>query len=179
MKSSSQQTAEQTVPASSSGLGTFGGVFTPSILTILGVIMYLRLGWVVGNVGLLGTLIIVTLATSIPLYFAQALSVALYTIGFAESVVSSFGNLNQLYVALITTIAVAVLALTSAKLAIKAQYFIMVAIALSLVSLIIWRSQRSDSFDSYWYSSCRGHGICGLHGLAHFISQSCRCFHPH
>ena len=29
--------------------GTFGGVFTPSVLTILGVIMYLRLGVVVGN----------------------------------------------------------------------------------------------------------------------------------
>ena len=39
--------------------GTFGGVFTPSILTILGVVMYLRMGWVVGNVGLGGTLLIV------------------------------------------------------------------------------------------------------------------------
>lgn len=47
------------------GLGTFSGVYTPSILTILGVIMYLRFGWVVGNVGLLGTLMIVTLSTSI------------------------------------------------------------------------------------------------------------------
>ena len=36
----------------SSKFGTFGGVFTPSILTILGVIMYLRLPWVVGNSGL-------------------------------------------------------------------------------------------------------------------------------
>lgn len=83
--------------------------------------MYLRFGWVVGNVGLLGTLIIVTLSTSItflaylsiasvstntpvgaggayymisrslgpeigavgiPLYLAQAFSVALYIIGF-------------------------------------------------------------------------------------------------
>lgn len=35
------------------GLSTFGGVFTPSILTILGVIMYLRFGWVVGNGGLM------------------------------------------------------------------------------------------------------------------------------
>ncbi len=35
-----------------SKFGTFGGVFTPSILTILGVIMYLRLPWVVGNGGL-------------------------------------------------------------------------------------------------------------------------------
>ena len=42
--------------------GTFAGVFTPSILTILGVIMYMRLGWVVGNAGLLGTLVIIILA---------------------------------------------------------------------------------------------------------------------
>ena len=28
--------------------GTLAGVFTPTLLTILGVIMYLRLGWVVG-----------------------------------------------------------------------------------------------------------------------------------
>lgn len=34
--------------------GTFGGVFTPTLLTILGVIMYLRVGWVVGNAGLVG-----------------------------------------------------------------------------------------------------------------------------
>ncbi|HEY9668871.1 MAG TPA: amino acid permease, partial [Coleofasciculaceae cyanobacterium] len=170
------QSTSQTIPAKSSGLGTFGGVYTPSILTILGVIMYLRFGWVVGNVGLLGTLIIVTLATSItfltslsisaiatdrvvrvggayymisrslgietggavgiPLYFAQAFSVALYTIGFAESIVETFSNLNQLYVALITTIAVAILALTSANIAIRAQYIIMAAIALSLLSLL-------------------------------------------
>ena len=29
--------------------GTFLGVFTPSVLTILGLIMYLRFGWVVGK----------------------------------------------------------------------------------------------------------------------------------
>jgi len=42
--------------------GTFEGVFTPSILTILGVIMYMRLGWVVGNAGLIGAIIIIVLA---------------------------------------------------------------------------------------------------------------------
>jgi len=42
--------------------GTFAGVFTPSILTILGVIMYLRLGWVVGNAGLWGTIGIIVVA---------------------------------------------------------------------------------------------------------------------
>lgn len=42
--------------------GTFKGVFTPSILTILGVIMYLRFGWVVGHAGLLGSMAVVLLA---------------------------------------------------------------------------------------------------------------------
>lgn len=45
--------------------GTFGGVFTPSILTILGVIMYLRLPWVVGNAGLLGGWLIMAVAVGI------------------------------------------------------------------------------------------------------------------
>lgn len=160
----------------SGGLSTFGGVFTPSILTILGVIMYLRFGWVVGNVGLFGTLAIVTLSTGItfltglsiasiatdqrvrtggayymisrslgieaggavgiPLYLAQALSVALYTIGFAESVVNVFPALDEKLIALITTAAVTVLALKSARAAIKAQYVIMGAIGLSLLSLV-------------------------------------------
>ena len=191
MKSSSDPNSIPTVAnkaAQATGLGTFGGVFTPSILTILGVIMYLRFGWVVGNAGLIGTLIIVTISTAITfltalsvcaiatdkvvraggayymisrslgietggavgisLYFAQAVSVALYTIGFAESLVSAdiniFGlsvnfqdwGLNQTYVALIVTILVGILAITSAELAIKAQYFIMAAIAISLLAFI-------------------------------------------
>jgi amino acid transporter len=41
---------------------TFGGVFTPDVLTILGVIMYLRLGWVVGNAGFIGAVAIILLA---------------------------------------------------------------------------------------------------------------------
>jgi amino acid transporter len=54
--------------------GTFKGVYVPSILTILGVIMYLRLGWVLGTVGLPKTLLIVTMATGIT--FLTALSLA-------------------------------------------------------------------------------------------------------
>lgn len=45
--------------------GTFLGVYTPSILTILGLIMYLRFGWVLGNLGLPLTIFIVILASSI------------------------------------------------------------------------------------------------------------------
>ncbi|MDH5371812.1 MAG: hypothetical protein OEX97_02595, partial [Acidimicrobiia bacterium] len=55
-------------------LGTFIGVFTPSILTILGVILFLRVGWVVGNVGLLGAIAIVVIANAVT--FATALSVS-------------------------------------------------------------------------------------------------------
>lgn len=55
-------------------LGAFLGVFTPTILTILGVIMYMRFGWVVGNAGLLGTLAIVVLANTITLATALSLS---------------------------------------------------------------------------------------------------------
>ncbi|NJN62782.1 MAG: hypothetical protein HC795_15810, partial [Coleofasciculaceae cyanobacterium RL_1_1] len=161
------------------GLGTFAGVYTPSVLTILGVIMYLRFGWVVANVGWGGTLVIVTLATSItlltglsisaiatdrvvrvggayyiisrslgietggavgvPLYFAQAISVALYTIGFVESLTRSFPLLEpyQLWLNLGTTIAITLVAATSASLAIKMQYFIMAAIVLLLCPLVL------------------------------------------
>ncbi|NQV01058.1 MAG: Na-K-Cl cotransporter, partial [Bacteroidia bacterium] len=42
--------------------GAFAGVFTPSVLTILCVIMYMRLGWIVGQGGLIGALVIIVLA---------------------------------------------------------------------------------------------------------------------
>ena len=43
-------------------LGTFGGVFTPSILTILGVIMFLGAGFVIGQAGIFYALLILFLA---------------------------------------------------------------------------------------------------------------------
>ncbi|MCF6342351.1 MAG: amino acid permease, partial [Bacteroidales bacterium] len=42
--------------------GAFAGVFTPSILTILGVIMYLRLGWVTGVAGLWGVIAVILIS---------------------------------------------------------------------------------------------------------------------
>jgi len=54
--------------------GTFGGVFTPTLLTILGVIMYLRLGWVVGNAGLLGAWAIIIISFLITLCTALSMS---------------------------------------------------------------------------------------------------------
>ncbi len=54
--------------------GTFAGVFTPNILTILGLILFLRMGWVVGQAGLLGALAIVLLANAISFLTGLSLS---------------------------------------------------------------------------------------------------------
>ncbi|MBN2188288.1 MAG: hypothetical protein JW699_02450 [Chitinispirillaceae bacterium] len=53
--------------------GTFKGVFVPSILTIMGVIMYLRFGWVLAHAGLTGTLVIIAIGTSITLLTSLSL----------------------------------------------------------------------------------------------------------
>lgn len=160
-------------------LGTFGGVFTPSILTILGVVMYLRVGWCVGHAGLAGALIIVLLshvisaatglsvssiatnrtvgaggayfmisrslgapaggAIGIPLFFAQALSVTFYIVGFTEALGYLIGPnpawyLDPRLLGTITLVALLAIALKSAEAALKMQYFIMAGIVLSLIS---------------------------------------------
>jgi amino acid transporter len=54
--------------------GAFGGVFTPSVLTILGVIMFLRFANVVGYAGFKGALIILIAAKMISLITGLSLS---------------------------------------------------------------------------------------------------------
>ncbi len=54
--------------------GTVSGVFTPSILTIFGLIMFLRTSQVVGEAGIKGALIILLIATSIT--FTTGLSIS-------------------------------------------------------------------------------------------------------
>jgi amino acid transporter len=165
--------------------GTFAGVFTPSILTILGVIMYMRLGWVVGNAGLIGTILIIILAhviavttglsvssvatdkkigaggiyyvlsrsmgipiggsIGIALYIGTAFSIALYLIGFAESFNGYFGfgmSINDLRITgTIALIALTVITLISTSVALKAQFFILAAIIISLLSIYFGTSE--------------------------------------
>jgi amino acid transporter len=155
--------------------GTFAGVFTPTLLTILGVIMYLREGSVVGNAGLLGAWIIIALAfgitastamsmssittnirigaggaysiisqslglevggsVGIPLYLSQALAVAMYIFGFRAGWLSIFPDHPALLVDLGTFGLLFVIALISANLAFRIQYFIMAIIIGSLISI--------------------------------------------
>lgn len=157
--------------------GTFKGVFTPSILTILGVVMYLRFGWVLGSLGLGWTLVMVTVCCSItfltglslsalatnmrvggggayfiisrtlgvesgaalglPLYAAQALGIAFYVTGFAESIVAIFPYADIRMVGVVTLIVVAVIAYVSADTALKTQFIVMTIIILSLGSLVL------------------------------------------
>lgn len=55
-------------------LGTFGGVFTPSILTILGVILFMRAGLVIGAGGVLRAVAILVLAKTITTTTALSMS---------------------------------------------------------------------------------------------------------
>lgn len=53
---------------------TFGGVFTPSILTIFGVIMFMRAGMVIGEAGIAGALFILLISKSITLFTGFSIS---------------------------------------------------------------------------------------------------------
>jgi amino acid transporter len=166
--------------------GTFAGVFTPDVLTILGVIMYLRLGWVVGNAGLLGAVLIILIAKSItictglsmssittnikigaggaysiiskslgleaggsvgiPFYISQTLAAALYIVGFTEGWLLLFPSHDPRIIMVLTWIALVLLSYFSTNVALKFQYFILVIIALSILSFFLTPNDRLDTY---------------------------------
>jgi len=73
--------------------GTFAGVFTPTLLTILGVIMYLRTGWVVGNAGVLGGLAVILMAFGITI--ATGLSMASVTTNIRIGAGGAYSIISQ------------------------------------------------------------------------------------
>ena len=157
--------------------GTFSGVFLPTFLTIIGVIFYLRFGWVVGNAGVLGALGIVVLAhvitvstalsmasittnmevegggayflisrslgleiggsIGIPLYLSQVISVALYVLGFIESVKLIFPDVNSTILSVVVTLIIGIVSAIGADLAVKMQYGIFALILMSLGTVLI------------------------------------------
>ena len=80
-------------PEGDKKFGTFAGVFVPTALTILGAIMYLRLGWVVGNAGLLGALFIILLAHTITI--STGLSVSSIATNIRVGVGGAFSIISQ------------------------------------------------------------------------------------
>jgi hypothetical protein len=158
--------------------GTFGGVFTPAILTILGVIMFMRANFVVGQAGVLGALSILVLAKTITLlttssigaistnmrvrgggayflisrvlgvefggaigialFFALALSVPFYILGFAEALVRSYPFLVPHFqiITLGTAVVLFSLAFFGAGWVIKTQYIIMAFLFLAILAFL-------------------------------------------
>lgn len=174
----------------------FGGVFTPCTLTILGVIMFLRFGYVVGRVGVFETLVIIGAATLITLlttlslsaivtntevkgggaYFlisrslgaefggaiglvffvAQAISVAMYVIGFSEAVVASvLPGQSKLLIATICNIFVFGCVFRGAGWTIRLQYFILAILLASLGSFYAGAIPEFDAgvFGENWINS--------------------------
>ena len=169
--------------------GTFSGVFTPSILTILGVIMYLRLGWVVGSAGIGGAILIVLIAhiisistglsissiatdkkigaggvyyvlsrslglpiggaIGLTLFVGTALSIALYLVGFAESFNAYMGydeSTNGLRMTgSLALLGLTIIAFISTSVAIKTQFLILTAIAVSIVAIFGGHSEWQPS----------------------------------
>lgn len=158
--------------------GTIGGVFTPSILTIFGVIMFMRAGHVTGKAGVIGALLIlvvskaITTLTSlsisaistntavrgggayflisrtlgpefggtigIALFLAQSLSVPFYILGFGEALIRTYPGLRDsfLWITLSTAAILFIITWVGAGWAIKAQYFIMAVLFLSIVAFL-------------------------------------------
>ncbi len=156
--------------------GTFGGVFTPCTLTILGVIMFLRFGQVVGQAGILDAILIVLAAKTITtlttlslssiatntrvkgggayylisrslgvefggaigvLFFsAQAISVAMYVIGFTEAFSVTFPKLAPYFteVATFVNLLTFICVYIGAGWTIRVQYFILAILVAALAS---------------------------------------------
>ncbi len=74
MVSANNNTNHNNCNSASKRFGAFGGVFTPNVLTILGVILFLRAGWVVGNAGLFGAVLIIVISHLISLSTGLSLS---------------------------------------------------------------------------------------------------------
>lgn len=67
-------TTNRNLGTSTARFGTFAGVFTPNILTILGLILFLRMEYVTGQAGLWGALAIVAIGNMISLLTGLSLS---------------------------------------------------------------------------------------------------------
>ncbi len=88
-----QVQAENAEAAQPQKFGTFAGVFTPTLLTILGVIMFLREGWVVGNAGLGGAFLIILLSFGITA--ATGLSMSSFVTNIRIGAGGAFSMISQ------------------------------------------------------------------------------------
>lgn len=172
-------------------------MFTPVVLTVLGVIMFMRVGFVVGHAGLwyalailalskaittLTTLSLSAIATNldvrvggvyfmisrvlgpdfggsigITLFIAQAVSVSFYTIGFTEALFAVLSQIAPGFAAsataamvpqILSCLMVGLLFFVTfkgAEVALKAQYYVLVVLLLSVAAFLIGGVMAFDS----------------------------------
>ena len=160
--------------------GTFAGVFTPDVLTILGVIMYLRLGWVVGNAGFLGAVIIILLAKSVTLFTGLSMSSITTNIrigaGGAYSIISKSLGLEAggsigipLYIAQTLSAALYIIGFTESWLLVFPHHpYLAVALTAWLVLLTISYISASFAIKIQFFVMT----IIGLSLLSFFLSPA-------
>jgi solute carrier family 12 sodium/potassium/chloride transporter 2 len=128
--------------------GTFGGVFTPDVLTILGVIMYLRLTWVVGNAGFIGAVLIILLAKTVTICTGLSMSSITTNIkigaGGAYSIISKSLGLEaggsiglSLYIAQTLSAALYIIGFTEGWLRVFSDHTPIVVSSTAWISLLI------------------------------------------
>ncbi len=155
--------------------GLFAGVFTPTVLTILGAIMYLRTGWVVGNAGLLGALAIIMLAHIITICTGLAVSsIATNTrvgAGGAFAIISQSLGLEvggsvgiPLFLAQSISIALYVLAFTEAWLRVfPTHHEVLVAIlTYAVVFLIVYISTQFTTRTQFFILAIVGFSLFSI-----------------
>jgi len=151
--------------------GTFSGVFTPDLLCILGVIMYLRLGWVVGNTGLLGALAIIVLAKAVTICTGLSMSSITTNIkigpGGAYSIISKSLGLEAggsigipFYISQTLSVSLYIIGFTSGWIWAFPTHPPMV------VSLIAWLLLLAISYTSAHFAIKIQYGIMGIIGLS-------------
>ena len=80
-------------------------------------------------------------AIGIPLYIAQAISIAFYVTGFAECWYFIFPLHDTLLVSVIVWLLILIVSYTSTKFAFRIQYIVMAFIAASIVSIMLGKGQ--------------------------------------
>ncbi|MDR0330201.1 MAG: amino acid permease [Chitinispirillales bacterium] len=164
----------------------FSGVFLPTILTIVGLVIFLRANFVVGHAGIVYALVILVIAKlitfltglsisaiatntevkgggvyylisrslgpefggaiALTIFLSLSLSIPFYLIGFAEATVLTFPWLDPYYdlIAYAVFAFTAILSLRGAAVVLKAQFLVMVILALSIAAFTIGAAIKFD-----------------------------------
>ncbi|KRZ44144.1 Solute carrier family 12 member 1 [Trichinella pseudospiralis] len=136
-------------------LGWIKGVLIRCILCIFGVILYLRLSWITGQAGVRGAYFLLSRSLgpefggSIGLLFsfANAVAVAMYVVGFAESVVDVMkkhdtfiidGSLNDIrIISLATAVVILAIVIVGVLFETKAQMILLAILSISVLNYLI------------------------------------------